>query len=262
MSGERLTKAVNVLSWDCGLSNLAYCLLEDVNTAENEVKIRMWENFSLNTLNISDAVDNLVTALDERPWMLQVDHICIESQLQVNTTMKALSHCIQTYFLTKSRSVPVNNTDGTTLTTKIGPKVHFVAPQSKFKVCSVPEPAPGGPGHNRNKKVAIAMAKKMLTKEKDRTSLEYINSHKKQDDLADSFLQGVYFLRSLRKKKQSIRMIQAHMGIKKEIVIREENDKDLDKRPYVYKSDDFVVPSFGVDPNSIQQSIKYGRMTK
>lgn len=259
MSDERLTKSVNVLSWDCGLSNLAYCLLEDVNTPENEVKIRMWENFSLNTLNISEAVDNLVSALEERPWMLNADHICIESQLQVNTTMKALSHCIQTYFLTKSRSMAVNNTDGTTLTTRICPKVHFVAPQSKFKVCSVPEPTSGGPGHNRNKKVAIAMAYKMLSKEKDVTSLEYLKSHKKQDDLADSFLQGVYFLRSLRKKKQTNRMIMAHMGIKKEILIREENDKDMDKRPYVYKSEDFVVPSFGVDPNTVQQSIKYGR---
>lgn len=258
-SGDGLTKCVNVLSWDCGLSNLAYCFLEDVNTPENEVKIRMWENFSLNSLKVCDAIDNLVTELDKRPWMLSVDHVCIESQLQVNTTMKVLSHCIQTYFLTRGKKVVVDNNSKSCLETRSGPRVHFVVPQSKFKVCSVAEPGSGGPGHNRNKKVAIAMAKKMLTKEKATTCLEYINSHKKQDDLADSYLQGIYFLRSLRKKKHANRVIRKHLGVQKEVTIREESDKDTETRPVVYKSEDFVVPTFGVDARSLSQSTKYDR---
>ena len=259
---ERLTKNTNVLSWDCGLSNLAYCLVEDVNTAENEVKIRMWENFSLNTLNISQAVENLVTALDERPWMLHVDHVCIESQLQLNTTMKALSHCIQTYFVTKSKSTAIKKSSVATLTTRSGPRVHFVAPQSKFKVCSVPEPDTGGPGHNRNKKVAIAMAKKILKKERDHTSLTYLKSHKKMDDLADSFLQGTYFLRSLRKKKQNNRSIQKHLGVVNEIVIREENDDSAKNELFVYKSEGFVVPTFDIDSSSVNNSVKYSKSSK
>lgn len=262
MSSNRLTKKTNTLSFDCGLSNLAYCLVEDVNTPDNEVKIRMWENFSLNTLDLSQAIDNLVSELDSRPWMLLADHICIESQLQVNTTMKALSHAIQTYFVTRSRSLDVNESDSATITTRVGPRVHFVVPQSKFKVCSVPEPPSGGPGHSRNKKVAIAMAKKILKKERDMTSLEYMESHKKQDDLADSFLQGIYFLRSLRKKQNLNRKIQKHLGVEKEIIIREESDKDHCSKPFVYRSEDFIVPEFNVDPRSISQSTKYSRADK
>lgn len=256
---SRLTPNTNTLSFDCGLSNLAYCLVEDVNTADNEVKIRMWENFSLNTLDLSEAVDNLVSELDSRPWMLMADHICIESQLQVNTTMKALSHAIQTYFVTRSKNMKVDESACATITTRVGPRVHFIVPQSKFKVCSVPEPLSGGPGHSRNKKVAIAMTKKILKKERDVTSLEYMESHKKQDDLADSFLQGVYFLRSLRKRQNIDRKIRKHLGVEKEIIIREESDKEHASKLFVYKSEDFVVPEFNIDGKNVTMSTKYSR---
>ena len=262
MSTERLTKAVNVLSWDCGLSNLAYCLVEYVDDHEQEFKVRLWENFSLNEQDVTEAVVSLVRELDARPWMVQADHVCIESQLFNNVTMKIISHALQTYFVTKAKSEANKMVSSNAMIrTSHGPKVHFVAPQNKFKVCSVPEPK-GAPGHARNKRVAIAMAKKMLSKQKDRATLEYMESHKKQDDLADSMLQGIYFLRTLRKKRAINRTIQEHMGHKREIIITETSDAKAEKMPHVYRSANFSVPAFDVDGESVHQSTVYRRQAK
>ena len=259
MTTTRLTKEVNVLSWDCGLSNIAYCLVEHVDDHEQEFKVRMWENFSLNELEVTEAIESLVRELEARPWVTHVDHVCIESQMYNNLTMKIISHSLQTYFVTKSKA-RVNTTPGAGATTytSSGPRVHFIAPQNKFKVCSVPEPRGLVPGHNKNKAIAIAMARKMLKKQKDRTCLEYLDSHKKKDDLADSMLQGVYFLRELRKKRSMNRAIQGHLG-RREIVIKETADPGSDKMSHVYRSENFSVPKFDVDGSSVSPKTTYSR---
>ena len=87
-----------------------------------------------------------------------------------------------------------------------------------------------------------------------------MESHKKQDDLADSFLQGIYFLRSLRKRQNINRKIRKHLGVEKEIVIREESDKEHASKPFVYKSEDFVVPEFNIDGKNVTMSTKYSRV--
>ncbi len=258
---ERLTKEVNVLSWDCGLSNLSYCLVEYVNDHEYEFKVRMWENFSLNQLDLAEAINSLVRELEARPWVMQVDNVCIESQMPHNQDMRILSHALQTYFITKCKSNS-NQIEGTSATihTSRGPRVHFVAPQNKFKVCSVPEPKGLAPGHNRNKTIAILMAKKVLKKQRDRTSLDFLESHKKKDDLADSLLQGIYFLREMRKKRAMNRVIQSHLGQpQREIIIRESADPNEDKKTHVYRSENFSVPEYDVDGDTVSKSTRYPR---
>lgn len=237
---ERLTEAENVLSWDCGLSNLSYCLLEFVNTPTAEFKIRFWENFSLNETNVTNAVEALVRELESRPWMMRADHICIESQMSDNTTMKVISHALQTYFNTKAFA----NQDSTpNLLRRCGPKVHFVSPQNKFKVTTVPD-VKMKPGHARNKKIAILMAKKVLAKQKESTCLHFLESHKKQDDLCDCLLQGIYFLRKLNAKKRTASKLMHLIGHKPttEVLIREDSDPKDAKRASVYRSDNFPTP--------------------
>lgn len=256
---DRLTEAVNVLSWDCGLSNIAYCLVEYVNNEKTEFKVRMWENFSLNELEVIQAVESLVRELDKRPWMVQADHVCIESQLFTNTTMKIISHALQTYFVTKSKRHSARLSATSSILNTCGPRVHFVVPQNKFKVCSVPEPK-GAPGHARNKRVAIAMAKKILAKEP--SCIAYLDSHKKKDDLADSMLQGIYFLRQLSKKKVVNRKLQGLIGHKREIVINETADPSIASMPHVYRSENFSVPEFDYNSSSVTGTTLYSRFSK
>lgn len=232
-----ITKNTNALSFDCGVRNLAYCLVEDVNLHDREFSIKLWENFSLNNFeNASDAVNSLYKELEKREWMKYVDHVVIEAQVSQNAIMKVIAHSLQMYFLCK-RTV---TTEGSVTSHK--PMIHFVSPKSKFSVTNVPEPKNSpAPGHARNKRIAVDMACKLLSSPKDRISLEFLNSHAKKDDLADSFLQAVYFLRTFREKQRKFAKIRAHLG--REINIVEE---ETEKLPIVFRSNDFAVPSFDI----------------
>jgi hypothetical protein len=204
---ERLSESLTVLSFDCGMLNFAYCLLEGVDDPEREFDIKLWQLFSINSLSASEAVSNLKKELDRRPWMLQVDHVIIEAQVLSNSLMKTISHALQMYFLCKS-DVPV----------------HFISPKNKFKVTKVPEPE-NVTGHAKNKKVAILMAEKLLLKQNNRYALEYFHSHKKCDDLADSLLQGVYFLRLLHQKRMTNNKIIGFLkGQRREVTVIDEQE--------------------------------------
>lgn len=204
---ERLSENLTVLSFDCGMLNFAYCLLEDADDPDREFNIKLWQLFSINSVSASEAVSNLKRELDQRPWMLQVDHVIIEAQVLTNSLMKTISHALQMYFICKS-DVPV----------------HFISPKNKFKVCKVPEPE-NVTGHAKNKKVAILMADKLLSKQCNRNALEYFHSHKKCDDLADSLLQGVYFLRLLRQKRMTNNKIIAFLkGQKRQVTVIDEQE--------------------------------------
>lgn len=220
---ERLTPNKNVLSFDCGLKNLAYCLVEDVNTSEKEFAVRLWETLSLKGETLRDCVVSLHHELNSRKWMLHADHIAIEAQVSSNSQMKMISHVLQMYFLCNRNSSDT-------------PSIHFISPKSKFKCTNVPEPPGLVAGHGKNKKIAIEMAKKMLLADKDKNGLAYLLSHKKQDDLADSYLQGNYFLRTLRRKV--CKNVLKHLELQINEEIEEQPNQTL-----LFKADDFVLPT-------------------
>ena len=250
---ERLTLRTNVLSWDCGLTNLCYCLLEEQDDPDREHAIRLWENFSLRAEGISDAVISLRRELDARPWMQIADHIVIEAQVAANPQMKVIAHALQMYFLVRrAPGLPAR-------------AVHFVCPKSKFKVCNVPDPD-GARGHAKNKKIAVLMAQKLLAREK--SSLEYLNSHRKRDDLADSFLQAVYFLRTLKARRRNAASILAHLAPGTVPVVVANNeitiDESDDERPHqrLYRCEDFALRSgFCIDAKSIERGTVFPRTT-
>ena len=257
--GDRLTTAVNCLSWDCGTRNLCYCLIEDCNEIDREYSIRLWENFSLKSTTTAEAVFALHTELDKIPWMLHADHIVIEAQCNPNTTMKVISHAIQMYFSCRLRTPVINKIkglDNTVIEKRIGKpqSIHFISPKNKFKVCNVPEPE-GSSGHSKNKKIAISMAKKLLFSLKDKSMYEYLMSHKKKDDLSDSFLQGLYFLRLIRQRNKTSKKIIDHIhgSLTTEVSIIQE-DKDEKPSSELYMGLNFSVPEYDIDGKSVGKS--------
>lgn len=244
--GQRLTKHVNCLSFDVGIKNLCYCLIEDVDEPDREFSIRLWENFSLKSESTSEAVFSLQRELDMRPWMVHCDHVCIESQTNMNPTMKVVSHAIQMYFCCRG-AAPAEEADGVRVSHAL--PIHFISPRNKFKVCNVPDPS-GPPGHAKNKKIAILMCKKILSSLQDKSMLEYLMSHRKKDDLSDSFLQGLYFLRMLRQRRSNSRRIAEHIT---EVTILEDRQEDIDG-PTLYLGQNFEVPAFDIDGASVARS--------
>lgn len=236
--GERLTQGKNVLSFDCGLKNLAYCLIEDINSPQKEFSVRLWETFSLKGETLKDYVNCLFQELSSRRWMLYADHVAIEAQVSSNSQMKMISHVLQMYFLCNRKT----NT----------PTIHFISPKSKFRCTNVPEPNMSS-GHSKNKRIAIEMAKKMLISDKDNLGLTYLLSHKKQDDLADSYLQGNYFLRTLRRKVSKV--VLKHL----ELEINEDIEPESSATA-VFRAEDFILPSaFDIHGKDISCSVCFKR---
>lgn len=130
-----------------------------------------------------DITKNLITFLDSYPILLEAERVIIESQPSKNSKMKNLSHIIYSYFLLRS-------IDAATIGNK---KIEFVSARNKLKVYTGPEvKCTIKDAHARNKFLGNAYCRYIL---KDQQNLlDYFNSHKKTDDLADSYMQGLWYL--------------------------------------------------------------------
>jgi hypothetical protein len=225
---------MNVLSWDCGITNLCYCfieLLDDIDEngkGEKEIsdfRIIMWENFSLNAQTLMQATATLVKELDNRPWMMDVDSVCIENQVLKNVQMKVMSHAIQCYFETRGAARSRDNSTYSTLPNgmriarkgKGGPSVHFIKADSKFQAVpriTIPPKIEALSRRNRNKKAAVHIAKELLKEKEDSTAINFLDSFDKQDDLSDALLQGLYFLKNQKYRKLHAEKLKSYLGMK------------------------------------------------
>lgn len=302
----RLTKGINVLSWDCGITNLCYCLLEEVE-GEEEFRVKMWENFSLNSETLKQATRRLVRELDQRPWMMDVDHICIENQVLKNTTMKVICHNIQCYFETRIAGRNRENmahaklSNGVTISRHVaeGPTINLIKADSKFLVSTeeetknknnpeldlivLPARIKKLAQRRRNKQAAVYISKEILSRRNDMMALNFLNSFNKQDDLSDALLQGLYYLRCLKKKRHNKDKLQTLMGVGKlstltieqtrlsnvgtrDEELLEENGMnegcEYEKEillPQIYRSDNFVIPEYDNTKADISMITRYVR---
>lgn len=194
----RITEGLNCLSIDCGVSNFCYCLMEYKPNTQEEFEIHSWEVINLHAKDMSQATSSLVPELFQRDWMANVDYICIEKQCMENVDMKTLSHVVQMHFLTRLGVCKVQSV-GDTKIRRIyhkRPTIHFVPPELKFKVVKE-KPEVKKTKRRRTKVIAEKIARDILSNHPDQTYIKYLNGQRKIDDLCDSFLQGLYFLRKM-----------------------------------------------------------------
>ena len=289
----RLTEGINVLSWDCGLTNLCYCLLCE-EPGEKEFRVVMWENLSLNSQTLAQAIQALVRELDSRPFMMDVDYVCIENQVLKNVQMKCMSFAIQCYFLTRAslraRHASIIHTlpDGSKVCKAAAakPSVHFIKAESKFQVKGdivIPDKIEKLQRRRRNKRAAEFIAETLLRRKGYHVALNFMLSFTKRDDLSDSFLQGLYFLRLQKQRKAQRERVTEYLGMKdfqtlsidtstgtgKEEIqdcsgINEgcEYDKEV-PLPQIYRCENFVVPRYSVaDGSAIAPVTRYVRASK
>ena len=281
----RLTPKINCLSFDCGISNLCYCLLTSANDDDNSTfktleekdgiprTILKWENVNLRAQNMKDAVDSLIVFLDSKPWMCDVDHVIIEQQTLVNSKMKCMSHCLQSYFVTKGRSKGVLVRDAHTRKLRKapgnrGPVIHFISPRSKFHVCDVKFDIKIKDNYRRNKKLAIEMTRYII---KDLpTTSAYFSCQFKKDDLADSFLQAAYFLKAIYNRRKAYKGINKYLKeantsngvIDIEVMNEDVKDDEAPKLPHTYEAPAFREYIFQASKAVIDVSTLYHRDNK
>jgi hypothetical protein len=212
---------MKILSWDVGIYNLSYCILEK-NKETYEIKIIDWDIVNLvdndeMKKNRNLIFENIPRKLHEKPQLLEVDIVVIENQPSLkNPQMKSIQMILYSYFLILGKVIG----NGDKNTSYID-KIDFCSASNKLKVYDGPEiileektkkkknveieeqnielvektkTKKNTIKYADKKRLAIEHAKYFL--EKDEKYKDFFNNHKKKDDLADSFLQGLYYIKN------------------------------------------------------------------
>jgi hypothetical protein len=213
---------MRILSWDVGIYNLSYCIIEKI---ENETpKIIGWDIVNLvdneqMKKNRNLLFENIPRKLHEIPQLLDVDLVVIENQPSLkNPQMKSIQMILYSYFLILGKVI------GNESTKSYIDKIDFCSASNKLKIYDGPEIILEEKKSKKNnikqveeqsvnedivkkksssvkyadkKRLAIEHAKYFIEKYSPQY-IDFFNSHKKKDDLSDSFLQGLYYIKNLK----------------------------------------------------------------
>lgn len=175
---------IRVASFDIGLKNMSFCVIDFNN---NDFNIKKWTNLSLHGKNISDFTKDIIEKLRMHSFGC-LDYVLIEQQINRNTQMKVMSHVIQTFFICDLKIQPH--------------RVQFVSPKKRLDMSS---PIHGtvvqfckdelalNDSYTRKeyKMISVAIAEKYLGREKLLYWKQFFVASPKKDDLADSFVQAI-----------------------------------------------------------------------
>lgn len=157
-----------ILSIDCGIKNLAMCLIDPKNK-----KISKWDVSGVPPLHADGIFQCMVRHLNEKPWILNATTVVIEKQPDKNRGMKAIENLLHTYFLVKEKDVVIWDARH---------KIPDVAGAGKAK-------------YTERKKASIERARKFIeVTEINKEWIPFFDAHKKKDDLADTVMQALSFI--------------------------------------------------------------------
>ena len=210
---------MKVISFDIGINNLSYCIFDIISddTNNNPVETSPVETSPVetspvetspvettcpvepytiadwNVMNINiDGVKkptihyltkNIIKLFDENHLFLECNKVVIENQpCMKNPVMKSIQIIVYSYFAIRGM------TDNKTTS-----EIVLMSASNKMKVYDGPPiELTVKSKYTRNKKLAILHTQYIL---KDLDKLEFFNTHKKKDDLADAYLQGLFYLK-------------------------------------------------------------------
>jgi len=233
---------MKILSWDVGIYNLSYCILEK-NEEDEKINIIKWDIVNLvdndkMKKNKTALFENIPLKLQEINELLNVDYVVIENQPSLkNPQMKSIQMILYSYFIILGKAVNfgefknITSIDFCSASNKLkvydGPKIVFqekVKKPPKLKkgeIAPTPLPTPiveenivkDEEGDEIvNTDVVEVSKKKPTLKYADKKKLaiahaqyyvdnnfitykDFFSSHKKKDDLSDSLLQGLYYIK-------------------------------------------------------------------
>lgn len=142
---------------------------------------------TLSKQEICERMINALNGIREESAFLESDHVVIELQPGKNQRMKALSEMIFTYF-----SIRKLDQDKTERKIK---QIKFINAKNKLSMYKGPPfPCKLKDRYARRKFLGIEHCKFFIEQCSDTPHLNFFLSSSKKDDLADCYLQGLYFL--------------------------------------------------------------------
>jgi len=206
---------MKILSFDVGIVNLAYCILETENVPKllqerNDVivsgvypKLLHWEIIELSkkgssftahiaSSGIAELYLTLINELDKRTHLLEVDIVLIEKQPSFNPKMRIIAGCLQTYFYIRGViDKPINPIKS----------VEFFSPKHKLKCYTGPELDISSKNgkvvkgkYAQTKKMGVLIARSKLEEYTESSEMiKLFENSKKKDDLSDCYLQALTY---------------------------------------------------------------------
>ncbi len=161
----------------------------------NEYKLVNHTKKGIDKMSMDDFLLRLVKELDKRPTLLNCDYVFIENQPTMkNPRMKTISVTLYNYYII--RGIIDRHISKSPLKA-----VHFMAPSNKLKLANdgdktelvkVKNNDDDSKTYKLTKSLGVKYCLEMIKQFPE--WVEKFNSHKKKDDLADCFLQGMYAL--------------------------------------------------------------------
>jgi hypothetical protein len=146
------------------------------------------------TINFNDLKYNLIMELENRKHLLRADYVVIENQPSFkNPRMKSIASSLYDYYLIRGII------DKKTTLSNIK-EVKFISPSNKLKNIKIKENKVEKESDSKTYRVTKNLGIQYCLELIDNLDewKQYFKTHKKKDDLADSFLQGVYFYKTLK----------------------------------------------------------------
>ena len=165
----------------------------------NEAKLQKIKKKNAKTTDLDIVKMNMWYKLDKLPNLLEVDEVIIENQPSLrNPKMKSIAETLYNYFL--CRGIIDKDRTKSNIT-----KVRYISPSNKLKVdedntIQVLSGKENKEKYKLTKALGIKYTKQLLKDDKEH--IEHLEKHKKKDDLADAYLQGLYYVNVLRNKNK------------------------------------------------------------
>ena len=173
----------------------SHCIISDnienyycsshINHKSLETKDKKIKKKKLNTnydiCKLSQTCINKLNTID----LKNVNQVLIENQPALkNPTMKSIQMIVYTFFIINGIMKDTSSIE----------HIHMVNARNKLKVYKGPKIECNKKGkYAQNKFLSVEYTKTMIIKEKDEF-IELFNQSKKKDDLADAYLQGIYWI--------------------------------------------------------------------
>ena len=172
-----------------GVDNIFFCNKKTCEKKMNQdyikKEIKKQKRKTCKNINLKELALILLTKLKEKgKSLLNVDKVIIENQpVLKNPTMKSIQMILYTYFLDR----------GIMDTTRSIDDVILFSARNKLKMYDGPKVTCDKKNkYAKRKYLSIEYTKYFI--HDNPTWLSFFNTHSKQDDLADSYLQGLYYL--------------------------------------------------------------------
>jgi hypothetical protein len=183
----------------CIYENKSYCkqhIDQYINNLNKQAIPQKIKKQKITRKDIFDLCHTLVIKLDEITDILTADEVLIENQpTLINPTMKTISAFLYNYFVIRG-----------VVDKKSKQIVKFISPSNKLKVDPDKTIKVLSKSENKTykltKQLSIEYTKIILGQQKK--WLDHLATHKKKDDLCDSFLQGYYYLCNNGKYKPNL----------------------------------------------------------